>query len=109
MRVGDKVKMCRGRFAGKEGKIESVDLKRESLRVAGAEIVKKDGSKVTVPLHPSTLLLVELDLTDRRRKQKVESKTKSAKPAEDKKEGKKHSPALPVAARGSKNIPGDKK
>lgn len=77
LRVGDKVKICRGRFARKEGRVESVNLKRETVRVAGAEIVKKDGSKVPVPLHPSTLLLVELDLNDRRRKQKVESKSKN--------------------------------
>lgn len=100
VRVGDKVKICRGRFAKTEGKVNSVNLKREFVQVAGAEIIKKDGSKVSLPLHPSNLLLVELDLTDRRRKQKLESKSKSSQGADEKKKSKEISgKAAPVSSR----------
>lgn len=72
VRKGDTVKIVRGQFAKKEGKIERVDLKRTRVFVVGAEMIKKDGSKVRYPLHPSNLLILELDLGDKKRRAKVE-------------------------------------
>lgn len=75
VRKGDKVKIIRGQFAKKEGKVERVELKRARLFMSGAEMIKKDGSKVQYPLHPSNLLIVELDLNDKKRKAKLEGKS----------------------------------
>ena len=71
---GDTVKVMRGQFARKTGKVDTVALKRGLVFVAGMETVKKDGSKVPFPLHHSYLLITELDLTDKLRKAKLEQK-----------------------------------
>ncbi len=93
LRKGDKVKILRGNFAGKEGRVERVLLKQGKVLVAGAEIIRKNGTKVQVPLPPSNLLLLELELSDKKRKAKLESSkagTGSASKRESKKvEGKK--------------------
>jgi len=74
VRTGDQVRVMRGQFSQKEGKVVEVDVKRTRIYVGGIEIIKKDGSKVPYPIHPSNLLLTELDLGDNRRKAKVNSK-----------------------------------
>lgn len=71
---GDKVKILRGQFRGKEGKIERIDTKNVKLYITGLEVVKKDGTKVQVPLHPSNVQILELELKDKLRKQKLEGK-----------------------------------
>ncbi len=75
VRKGDKVRILRGQFAKKEGKIEQVEVKRTRLFVTGADLIKKDGSKVRYPLHPSNLLILELDLGDKKRRTKVERRS----------------------------------
>src|SRR3989344_755334 len=74
IRKGDKVKILRGEWKRKEGKIERVDLKREHIFVAGVDTIKKDGTKVPYPVAPSNVMILELDLADKRRKKKLESK-----------------------------------
>ncbi|MDP3734190.1 MAG: 50S ribosomal protein L24 [Nanoarchaeota archaeon] len=91
VRKGDKVTVLRGSHQKKEGKVERVLLKRNSIFVNGIETIKKDGSKVPFPLLPSKLMIIELDVSDKLRKQKLESKKKTmaATPAKDhKKQGK---------------------
>lgn len=72
VRKGDKVKVLRGQFAKKEGKINRLVLQRERLYVDGIELIKKDGIKVPYPLHPSTVMITELSLNDKKRKEKME-------------------------------------
>ena len=76
VRTGDKIRVLRGRFKKKEGKIERIDRKREQIYVTGLDIVKKDGTKVICPLRPSNLVILELNLNDKKRKAKLERKTK---------------------------------
>lgn len=66
------MRIVRGQFAKKEGKVERVDTTRARVFVAGAELIKKDGAKVQYPLHPSNLLVIELELGDKERKAKIE-------------------------------------
>ena len=73
-RKGDKVKILRGQFRKKDGKIERVDRKRNKIFVAGIELVKKDGSKALRPIDPSNVMIIELNLDDKKRKAKVERK-----------------------------------
>ena len=83
VRKGDKVKVLRGKFRKQEGKVERVELKRERVFVTGMDYTKKNGTKILVPLRPSNLMIVVLEMADKRRKagkaklQKKESKSKS--------------------------------
>jgi large subunit ribosomal protein L24 len=76
IRVGDKMRILRGQFKKKEGKIEHIDRKRERVYISGIEILKKDGSKSQFPIHPSNLIVVEAQINDKRRKQKLEGNKK---------------------------------
>lgn len=67
VRKGDKVRILRGEFWDKTGKIENVDLKAGRVYITGVEKVKKDGSKSFCPIYPSKLMVMELELKDSRR------------------------------------------
>src|SRR3989338_550460 len=62
---GDKIKVMRGQFRKKEGKVDRVDLRRGVVFVSGMELIKKDGAKSLVPLKVSNLAIVELELSDK--------------------------------------------
>lgn len=79
VRVGDKVKILRGQFKKKTGKITKVDLKKIRINIEGIENVKKDGSKVPYPLHPSNVMIIELNLDDKKRKKVLERGQKGEK------------------------------
>lgn len=91
VKKGDRVKVLRGKFRKQEGKVERVELKRERVFVTGMDYTKKNGTKVPVPLRPSNLMIVVLDMADKRRKagkeklQKKEDKESKSKSGEHKK------------------------
>jgi len=93
VRKGDKVKVLRGKFKGKQGKVNEVNLKTSKIVIEGIQIKKKDGSKVNIRLQPSNLQIMELNLEDKKRIQKlgikkIETKTpeiKESKPNSTKK------------------------
>jgi len=68
VRRGDIVKILRGNFKGRTGKVVKVSIKKEKIYVEGIERLKKDGNKVKVPIHPSNLMIIELNLEDKKRK-----------------------------------------
>lgn len=74
VREGDKVKILRGSSKGKEGKVEKVDMKDTKLYIAKMERTKPDGNKVPVALHPSSVMIIELNLDDKKRRAKLEKK-----------------------------------
>lgn len=67
LRTGDTVKVMRGQFRGKTGKVEEVDLAKCKARVAGFTLQRKDGNKAPVWFEPSNLLITELKLDDKKR------------------------------------------
>ena len=73
IRVGDKVKIMRGKFRGKENKADMIDLKSSKVMVVGVEVSKKDGSKSRPLIHASNLLITELNLDDKKRLKKKDS------------------------------------
>tara|TARA_Y100000310_G_scaffold345539_1_gene466230 strand:+ start:5415 stop:5993 length:579 start_codon:yes stop_codon:yes gene_type:complete len=88
VKVGDKVRIVRGGFSKKEGKVERIDLKRQRVFITGVERAKKDGSKQLIPFDPSNLIIIELTL-DQKRKVKLgvkkeESEKKVSKSSEKK-------------------------
>ncbi|MBD3318608.1 50S ribosomal protein L24 [Candidatus Woesearchaeota archaeon] len=70
VRTGDTVKVLRGDFKGKTGKVERVHVKDEKVYITGIEVAKKDGTKALRPIKPSNLLLQELESGDKRRLKK---------------------------------------
>ena len=73
----------RGKFTKQEGKIEKVDLKNGKVYITGIEVIKKEGTKLPVPLMPSNLMIIDLDLGDKKRKAKLENKLKTEKKTEN--------------------------
>lgn len=74
LKKGDEIKIMRGEFKGKTGKIDSVDLKYLRVAIAGINRTKKDGTKVSVYFAPSNLQIKELNLEDKKRKESLERK-----------------------------------
>ena len=74
-RTGDKIKVTRGTYKSKTGAIERIDAKNTKVYVARIEQTKKDGSKSKVPIHPSNLQIIELNMNDKFRKNKLTKKT----------------------------------
>ena len=74
VRKGDKVKILRGNFRKKEGTVEKVDIKKSILFVSKIEFEKKDGSKSQRPIQPSNVMIMDLNLDDKKRKAKLERK-----------------------------------
>ena len=73
VRTGDKVKVVRGTYKGKEGKVESVDVVKTRIFITKIDQPKPDGTKRLLPIHPSNVIITELDLSDKKRKAKLES------------------------------------
>ena len=78
LRKEDKVKILRGDYKGKEGKVKEIDLKKLKVRINGVERTKRDGTKVYPLVDPSNLMIVELYLEDKLR-QKFVDKIKEKK------------------------------
>ena len=83
LRKDDKVKIMKGEFKKKTGKIESVDLKRLRTTIEGINRTKKDGTKIKVYFSPSNLQIQELNLEDKKRRIAIE-RGKSEKLVTDK-------------------------
>jgi len=94
VKKGDVVKIMRGKFKKKQGKVIEVKLKTSKIFIEGIQVKKQDGSKVNVRLQASNLQIIELNLEDRKRGRvlgkeieevKKESKQIKEKPKEIKK------------------------
>jgi large subunit ribosomal protein L24 len=73
---GDQVKVMRGQFKKHIGKVESKDYKKIKIYIEGINAVKKDGTKKFIPIHPSNVMITELNLDDKKRKNIFERKRK---------------------------------
>ena len=67
LRKGDSVKVARGQFKNKTGKVGEVSVKKTSVYINGIEIVKKDGTKARYPINPSNLIITEMSMDDKMR------------------------------------------
>ena len=81
LRKGDTVKIMRGKFAGKSGKVSDVKTKYSKIYVDGIMTQKLDGSKVKVALRPSNLLITALDLEDKKRAVRLGTQVSTKKEA----------------------------
>lgn len=71
IRVGDTVKVMRGKAAGTTGEVLTVDRSRFTITLEGVTVKKSDGKEKPKPIHPSDVVLTKLDLTDRKRREKL--------------------------------------
>jgi len=60
IKVGDKVKIMRGKFKGKEGKVMDVDLRKGKIKIEGIAYRKAKGQEIPFPLHPSNVMIIEM-------------------------------------------------
>jgi large subunit ribosomal protein L24 len=74
LRAGDDVKIMRGSFKKRTGKVSKIDLKKLKIIIEGIQIKKQDGSKANVGMQPSNLQIIELNLEDSKRKKALERK-----------------------------------
>ena len=85
VRKGDEVKVMRGKFKGKQGKVGSVDIKHTRLQIDGIQRSKAGGEKLITWFHPSNVKIIILDTSDKKRMkrnkvvEKVETKTEVKK------------------------------
>ncbi len=64
---GDKVRVMRGGMKGKEGKIANVDYNRVIVFVEGLNMKNARGKESPLPLQPSNLMLLEVNMAGSRK------------------------------------------
>jgi len=84
VRKGDEVKVMRGKFAKKQGKVGDVDVKHTRLQIDGIQRSKAGGEKLITWFHPSNVKIIILNTDDKKRMKrnknagvKVETKTET--------------------------------
>lgn len=65
--TGDTVKVMRGDFAGDEGVVDMVDVKKAKIIVHGVAITKADGTEKPRKVDPSNVMVTKLNLKDPKR------------------------------------------
>ena len=88
IRKGDEVLVLRGSFKKKTAKVLKVDTKRTRVVLENLNRTKKDGTKINVYFHPSSLQIKSLNLEGKKRiKSKGTKQLKEEKNASDKSAG----------------------
>jgi large subunit ribosomal protein L24 len=73
IKKGDLVRIMRGQFRDTESKVTNVSYKKGVVYLDNTTITKADGKEAAVPIHPSNLMLVKLEV-DEERKSLIENK-----------------------------------
>ena len=95
-RSGDTVRVMRGDHKGFEGKVTRIDKRKYRIYVEGLTREKVDGTTVFVPIHPSKVMITNLNLDDKWRKKILERKKLwQAKPKETQRKPKEKQRAKP--------------
>lgn len=88
VRKGDEVKIMRGKFSGKQGKVDVVNMNKLKIGIEGITRTKTGGEKVAVLIHPSNVKIIVINSDDKKRikskavaseEKKVEAKTEVKK------------------------------
>jgi len=77
--MGDTVRIMRGDRKGIEGKVSKVDRKSYRISVEGVTREKVDGTAIPVLIHPSKVMIVNLNLDDKWRREILNRKGKKQK------------------------------
>ena len=71
---GDTVRVMRGSYAGHEGVVDIVMMKKLHIIVDGVTVKKADGTEVPRPVDPSNVMIVKLNLDDKLREEILKHK-----------------------------------
>ncbi len=74
VRKEDVVKIMRGQFKGVEGKVVEVDYKNYVIKVENATMKNSKGELVYYPIHPSNVMIIELNMEDKKREEAIKRK-----------------------------------
>nr|AJS12484.1 50S ribosomal protein L24P [uncultured archaeon] len=74
LRKGDIVKILRGQFKKRTGKVDKILTKHQRVIIEGITLTKKNGTTTPYHLHPSNLMITELNLEDKKRIKHLERK-----------------------------------
>jgi len=87
IRSGDTVRIMRGDRKGIEGKVAEVDRTKYRISIEGVTREKVDGTTVPAPIHPSKVMITNLNLDDKWRREILKRKGigEKAKPPEEEK------------------------
>ena len=105
LRKDDVVKIMRGKFKGKKGKVLVVKIKRQRIEIENIQKKKQDGSKSNVPIKASNLQIIELNLEDRKRNKIFGKKTGETKKPEEKDKKEEFKTKKETKDKGVKNAP----
>ncbi len=83
IRVGDYVKILRGRFKGIEGLVIKMDAKRYRVFVENAKFTAKTGKEVYYPIHHSKIMILRLNLSDKKRIEILKRRAKDKEKIEE--------------------------
>ncbi len=72
LRTGDEVKVVRGDFKGKTGKISKIDIKKSKVYVEGIKRKKTTGEDANVPFNASNLVITNVNMDDKMRKKIIQ-------------------------------------
>ncbi len=74
VRKGDTVKIMKGKYRGKTGKVNSVSLRANKIQIDGVSRKTSKGKEILIPIYSSNTYLVDMDLSDKLRKEKIGAK-----------------------------------
>jgi len=72
LRKGDEVKVMRGEFKGTVGKVVKIDTKKYKVYVDSVKKKRSVGTEYLVPISPSNLMILKLNLDDKYRMKMLE-------------------------------------
>lgn len=75
VRKGDTVRVMRGDKKGIEGKINKIDRKKYRISVEGVTREKVEGTAIPVLIHPSKVMIINLNLDDKWRRKILDRKS----------------------------------
>jgi|GEM_PF-255299 large subunit ribosomal protein L24 len=88
VRKGDEVKVMRGKFKGKQGKVGMVDVKNTRLQIDGIQRAgKAGGEKLITWFHPSKVKIIILNVEDNRRLKTRDGSQSKTEDGSSKKDG----------------------
>ncbi len=84
VRKGDEVKVMRGKFRGKQGKVGTVDVKNSRIQIDGIQRTKTGQEKLITWFHPSNVKIIILNSDDMKRlKNGKKDRTKEISPIKE--------------------------
>ncbi len=86
VKTKDTVKILRGEHKGKTGEITKVNIKDATVHIKDITRKKVNGQDAHIPIKPSNIQIIELDLKDEKRLKTLRKKKQKKETIEPKKE-----------------------